>query len=235
MSKKRISTIALVSALVVLVAVGSWIVGSTIKSPAEAAARTAPPQASPILVPVEERVLSSDIVTRGTARFGLPRAISLVPSALKTNAGLITTLPQRNAQLNEGNVMLTGSGRPVFVLQGNAPAYRDLAPGRSGDDVRQLEESLQRLGCDPGPVDGVYDKQTSAAVTRWYTAAGFEPFGPTPDQLADIRTMEKDLAVAVNDKLAADDAGGGASGGRRRPRQRRPRGGRCRRQRQVGC
>jgi len=68
MSRKRISTLIVVLALVTLAAAGSWIAGSKIVSPAEAAARTAPPTASPILVPVEERVLTSDIVTRGTAR-----------------------------------------------------------------------------------------------------------------------------------------------------------------------
>lgn len=210
MSKKRMLTISLVIGLVILVAAGSWVAGSTIKSPAEAAARTAPPKASPILVPVEERVLSSDIVTRGTARFGLPQAISIAPSALKTNPGLITVLPLANTPLNERDVMLTASGRPVFVLQGDIPAYRDLTPGLSGNDVRQLEAGLQRLGFDPGPVDGIYDDQTSAAVANWYTAAGFEPFGPTPDQLSNIRTLEKDLAVAVNDKLAADDVAAAA-------------------------
>ncbi|NOZ49133.1 MAG: peptidoglycan-binding protein [Chloroflexi bacterium] len=206
MSKKRILTISLVVALVVLAAAGSWIAGATIKSPAEAAARTAPPKASPILVPVEERVLSSDIIARGTARFGLPQAISIIPSALKSNPGIITTLPVRNTQLHESDVILTASGRPVFILRGNIPTYRDLTPGLSGDDVRQLEESLLRLGFDPGPSDGFFDEKTSAAVAAWYTAAGFEPFGPTPDQLTNIRTMETDLALAINDKLAADDA-----------------------------
>jgi len=210
MSKKRILTIAFVLGLVILAAAGSWVAGSSIKSPAEAAARTAPPKASPILVPVEERVLSSDIVTRGTARFGLPRAISIAPSALKNKAGLITSLPLANDPLNEGEVMLTASGRPVFALQGSIPAYRDLTPGLSGEDVRQLEAGLQRLGFDPGAVDGVFDEQTGAAVANWYTAAGFEPFGPTAEQLAHIRALENDLAAAVNNKLAADDVAAAA-------------------------
>ncbi len=167
-----------------LLAVGGWVASLRVESPADVAARAAPPTPSPILVPVEERVLSSNIVTRGTARFGLPQPISIVPSALKAKAGLITTLPLRNTQLREGGVMLTASGRPVFVFQGKIPAYRDLVPGMSGDDVRQLEQGLNRLRFDPGPVDGTYDERTSAAVTQWYTSAGFEPFGPTPDQLA---------------------------------------------------
>ncbi len=124
---------------VVLLAVMSWIVGSKIQSPAEAAARTAPPTPSPILVPVEQRVLSSDVITRGTARFGLPQSISLAPSPLKSEPGVITTLPARGDQLKEGDVLLTASGRPVFLLQGDIPAYRDLTSGLSGEDVRQLE------------------------------------------------------------------------------------------------
>jgi peptidoglycan hydrolase-like protein with peptidoglycan-binding domain len=210
MSRKRITTILLVLAFVVVTAGASWIAGSRIKSPAEVAARTAPPTPSPILVPVEKRVLTSDIVTRGTARFGLPQPILIAPSALKPNAGVITTLPMRNAQLNEGDVMLTASGRPAFVLQGEVPAYRDLVPGISGDDVRQLESGLKRLGFDPGPVDGTYDEQTSAAVSDWYASAGFQPFGATPEQLANIRALEQELAIAINDKLAADDAAAAA-------------------------
>jgi len=206
MSRKRISTIALVLAVVILTAAGSWVAGSTIKSPAEVAARTAPPTPSPILVPVEERVLTSDIVTRGTARFGLPQPISIVPSTLKPDAGVIATLPVRNTQLNEGDVMLTASSRPVFILQGEVPTYRDFIFGLVGDDVRQLEAGLKRLGFDPGSVDGTYDEQTSAAMADWYTSAGFQPFGPTTEQLANIRALEQELTRAINDKLAAEAA-----------------------------
>jgi peptidoglycan hydrolase-like protein with peptidoglycan-binding domain len=116
----------------------------------------------------------------------------------------------RNTQLNEGDVLLTASGRPVFVLQGEVTAYRDLAPGISGEDVRQLESVLKRLGFDPGPVDGTYDEQTSAAVSDWYASAGFQPFGATADEVANIRALEQELAVAINDKLAADDAAAAA-------------------------
>ena len=210
MSRNRIQTISFVLALVVLSAVVSWIAGSSIKSPAEVAARTAPPTASPILVPIEERVLTSDIVTRGTARFGLPQSISVVPSVLKPAVGLVTTLPLRNTQLNEGDVMLTASGRPVFILQGETPAFRDFVTGLSGNDVRQLEAALKRLGFDPGQVDGTYDEQTSAAVAEWYTSDGWEPFGPTIDQLANIRSLEQELAAAINNQLAASAAAAAA-------------------------
>ncbi len=206
MGRNRILTLLLVLVVVVIVATGSWIAGSSIQSPAEVAARTAAPTPSPILVPVEERVLTSQIVTRGTARFGLPQSVSFAPSSLKSGPGVITTLPQRNDQLNEGDVLLTASGRPVFVLRGDLPAFRDIVPGTSGDDVRQLESALERLGFDPGPLDGTYDEQTSAAVAAWYESTGWEPFGPTVEQLEQIQTLEQGLALATNDKLAASAA-----------------------------
>jgi len=53
-------------------------------------------------------------------------------------------------------------------------------------------------------------RQTSAAVADWYTSAGFQPFGPTAEQVANIRSLEQELAVAINDKLAADDTAAAA-------------------------
>lgn len=206
MGRKRTLTLFIVLLLMVLSATVSWIAGSSIQSPEEAAARTAPPQPSPILVPVEERVLSADVVTRGTARYGLPQTLHLVPSALKGEVGVLTSLPQRNAQVAEGDVLLTASGRPLFVLQGESPAYRDIVPGASGDDVRQLERALKRLGFNPGTVDGKYDERTADAVQKWYQAAGWQAFGATPDQLANIRALERELATAQNDALTAEEA-----------------------------
>jgi peptidoglycan hydrolase-like protein with peptidoglycan-binding domain len=203
---KRVHVLYIVLATVAGVAFGAWVAGSRIESPAEVAARTAAPTPSPILVPAEKRTLSSDIVTRGTVRFGLPQPISIAPSSLKTSGGLIASLPARNTQFEEGNVILSASGRPVFVLQGQVPTYRDLVPGTTGDDVRQLEQALERLGFNPGPVDGAYDQQTSAAVAAWYKSKGWEPFGPTRDQLANLRTLEREWGDAARAKMAAQTA-----------------------------
>ncbi|MBR0916275.1 peptidoglycan-binding protein [Bradyrhizobium japonicum] len=187
-------------------ALGAWYMGSRIQSPAEMAARTAPPEPSPILVPVESRVLSSDVVTRGTVRFGLPQPISIAPSTVKGGAGLISSLPRPNAQFKEGDVIMSASGRPVFVLRGAAPAFRDISPGTSGSDVQQLEEALARLGFDPGPVDGNYDQKTSLAVKRMYQKAGWDAFGPTREQRAAVVTLERDWSDAARSRLAAETA-----------------------------
>ncbi|MES2947323.1 MAG: peptidoglycan-binding protein [Pseudomonadota bacterium] len=206
MATQRIKQLSTVLGGVAVVAAVAWGLGSRIESPAEAAARTAPPAPSPILVPVERRVLGSSIVTRGTARYGLPQPVNLAPSTLKPAASLITILPLRNTQMNEGGLLLTASGRPVFVLQGALPAYRDLVPGVSGDDVRQLEQALSRMRFNPGPIDGVYDQQTAAAVAQWYKSKGWEPFGPTREQLAALHTLERDAGDAAKAALSAQAA-----------------------------
>ena len=211
MASRRIKMLSAVLAAVAAVAAVALGLGSRIESPADAAARTAPPAPSPILVPVEMRVLGSNVVTRGTARFGLPQPVSIAPSTLKPTAGRITTLPARGTQVAEGGVLLTASGRPVFVLQGELPAYRDLVPGLQGDDVLQLEQALARMHFDPGPVDGHYDHQTAAAVARWYKARSWEPFGPTKEQMATIRSLEREAGDASKAALVAAAAAAAAA------------------------
>ncbi len=203
MAKKQTIVLSAVLVFAAVAALSGWVASTQIQSPAEMAARAAPPTPSPILVPVEKRELSANVVTRGTARFGLPQPISMVPSALKKDGGLIATLPLPNTQFKEGDVMLTASGRPLFILQGKLPAYRDLVPGTSGDDVRQLQQGLKRLGFYPGPVDGAYTQQTSVAVAKWYKSKGWEPFGATPDQLASFTALEQAWNDAKKSELTA--------------------------------
>jgi len=213
MAAKRVNILWAILGVVGGMALGAWYMGSRIQSPAEMAARTAAPEPSAILVPVESRLLSSDVVTRGTVRFGLPQPISIAPSTVKGGVGLISSLPRPNTNFGEGEVILSASGRPVFVLSGAAPAFRDMAPGTSGGDVRQLEEALARLGFDPGTVDGNYDQKTSAAVERMYKKAGWDPYAPTREQRAAVAALEREWSDAARASL------------RPRPRARRVEGG----------
>ena len=179
--------------IVVLAALAGWLAGTLIRSPAEVAARRAPPEPSPILVPAEERVLSTDVVTRGTGRFGSPQTLSLTPTDLKGGRQLVTRLPRAGTKLAEGDVVLEVSGRPVFLLQGGAPSYRDLGPGIAGRDVHQLEAALERIGFHPGPVDGTFDTGTEDALAELYARAGFDPVRATEAQLAAVRPLEAEL------------------------------------------
>ena len=190
---QRKQAAGLAIAALVLVALLGWLVGSRTRSPAEVAAETAPPDATPILVPAEERVLSTDVVIRGTGRFGSPQSLVLAPTELKSLPPVVTSQPAAGSQAAEGDVLLTVSGRPVFLLEGDQPSYRDLGPGMSGNDVRQLQSALGRLGLLTGPIDSTYGSTTETAVQRLYTRAGFDPVAATDDQLTEVRTVDAAL------------------------------------------
>ena len=71
---------------------------------------------------------------------------------------LIISVPAvKGSVLAEGDKALEVGGRPVLILQGKNPAYRDMRPGDNGPDVKQLEDALARLGLNPGTADGAYD------------------------------------------------------------------------------
>jgi peptidoglycan hydrolase-like protein with peptidoglycan-binding domain len=181
------------AALVIASGLAGWLAGRLIQSPAEVAARRSAPEPTPILVRAEERSLSTDIVARGTARFGSPRKLALAETALKTGRPVVTSIPERGTKLAEGDVALTVSGRPVIVLAGRQPSYRDLGPGIVGRDVRQLEAALARIGLGPLAVDGSFDASTESAVTRLYSQRGFEAMIASEEELAGVRPLEAEL------------------------------------------
>lgn len=180
-----------------------WIASTRIQSPADAALRTAAPTPSLILAPVELRVLNANVVTRGTARYDLPQTLALAASGLKANHSVIAQLPKPGSQLNEGSVALSASGRPVWVFAGQTPAYRDLGPGQSGDDVLQLEQALKRLGFLKTKADRHFDLNTSAALRRCYSAQGWQALGPTVAQTQQLQTFEQQLGEAQKQLLQA--------------------------------
>jgi putative peptidoglycan binding protein len=189
--RKRTLTIGLGG--VIVLALAAWFIGGQIRSPAQIAAETSAPDPSAITVPVERRVLSSDVIVRGTVRYGSPQPVVLATSESKqANASsspvdIVTTPPRRGSRVGEGSVTMTISGRPVFVMRGGQAAHRDLGPGKRGPDVRQLEAALNRMGFFPGKIDGRYDGDTGSAVASFYEKRGWEPFGATNVQLEQLR------------------------------------------------
>jgi peptidoglycan hydrolase-like protein with peptidoglycan-binding domain len=154
--------------------------GSRITSPEDAAAKTAAPKASQITVPVEKKALSSKVVGRGDASFDGAVNIRVETSGLTTPAIVTGKVPTVGSTITEGKALLEITGRPVIGLAGGLPMYRTLSPGSQGPDVLQLEQTLDRLGLDPGTVDDEYDTDTAQAVERLYEKAGYD--APEPDE-----------------------------------------------------
>ncbi len=207
---KRSTGLGVGLAAIVTAAASGGVAGRSIRSPSEVAARTAPPKPSAITVAVERVSLSSAVTTRGTVQFGAPRGVFVAASPLKAStsgaSAVITALPTTGATLVEGSSAFSLSGRPVLVLTGAVPSHRDLVVGTVGDDVRQLEAALARLGFSPGPVDGTYDHATALAVAAWYRSAGWTPFGPTDEQNKTMRAAQADAATADADQVGAAEA-----------------------------
>ena len=187
-----VSTVAAVSLGVGVVA------GTRITSPEDAAAKTAAPKASQITVPVEKKALSSKVVGRGDGSFDGAVNIRVETSGLGTPAIVTGKVPKVGSTITEGKALLEITGRPVIGLAGVLPMYRTLTPGSKGPDVLQLEQTLDRLGLDPGTVDDEYDGSTSRAVERLYEKAGYD--APEPDERLTqaVDAAEKSVDAAKN-------------------------------------
>lgn len=162
-----------------------WFAGSQLSTPEQIAADSAPPPASNVTAAVERRTLAESLITRGDARFDDPIDVAF-PAGATGGGDIVTDAPERGASIEDGDAMFELSGSPVLALEGESPMYRDLGPGDRGRDVMQLETGLERLGYEPGAVDGVYDADTSAAVRRWQAALGYTAAGPSEEAEREI-------------------------------------------------
>ncbi|MFE2541868.1 peptidoglycan-binding protein [Actinacidiphila glaucinigra] len=215
--RSRSGQVAVIVGVVALVGAGGWFAGTRMQSPADAAAAHQPPKAGPVTVAVTRQKLTATVVAQGSVEFGAPRSIALSgpvgsPGSSQQESGnqLVTKLPKAGAVLTEGSVLMQVNGRPVFVLRGSVPMYRTLGPGVSGDDVRQVQSALRRLGHDPGAVSGNYRQGTATAVTKWYQDTGFQPEEPGTDEQQQLGDLEQAVTDA---QLALINVQSGTGGG----------------------
>ena len=193
---QRRTSLVIVAAVAVASTTAGYAAASRIHSPAERLADATPPAAGPVTVPVERRRLESQVVVRGDVVFDDALDVTIDTSAL-AGPPIVTATPLAAGDVvDERDVLLEIGGRPVVVLGGDLPAYRDLAPGMSGPDVAQLEAALARLGHAPGTVDDAYDADTSAAVASLFEALGYEPPPPSAEAAGRADAAREALAAA---------------------------------------
>lgn len=121
-------------------------------------------------------------------------------SVINHATGTFTSLPTAGQVIRQGEVLYRVDGNPVIVLYGRTPAYRNLAEGDSGPDVRQLNAALVALGyaassqLDPRPDSFTAETayalgklQAHLGVTQTGTLAlGAAVFLPGPARITSI-------------------------------------------------
>ncbi|MFD8565001.1 peptidoglycan-binding protein [Streptosporangium canum] len=206
MKRSYRNLLLVVLAGVIVIAGAGWVLASRLKSPADEAAARKPPKPSNITVAVEKRELVSVITANASIEFGSPVPVSLagiVGDNGMTSAGTsesvggsqrVTRAP-KVGKIIEGGVLLEVNGRPVFVLQGIVPMHRSLLPGMEGDDIKQLQKALSRLGAKT-PATGVFDGATAAAVKAFYKKRGYTAQEPNRQAKSELQTLKAAVGTA---------------------------------------
>lgn len=209
MARRRRALVA-VAAAATLVACGGLGAATLIKSPAEQAADTAPPPATLITAPAAMKVLTRSTVTRGVVY--PPTRYDVTPASASAD---ITQLyvsglsVKPGDQVADGQLLAEVSGRPLFVLKGAVPAYRDLKPGSTGPDVAQLQAALAELGHGHGTDrEGEYGPGTAQAVTAYYQKLGHRAptTGAATQQAVDTAQQAVDADQRQVDTLKTQQA-----------------------------
>ncbi|MFE7551272.1 peptidoglycan-binding protein [Streptomyces gardneri] len=127
------------------------------------------------VVAVEQGSLSSSIQVLGTLGYDAPTSV------VASGRGTFTALPAVGSVVKAGGRLYEVDGRPVVLMTGIRPLWRDLGPGvTEGPDVEQLKRNLIGLGHADGlglAVDEKFTKGTATAVKRWQKSLGLKQTG----------------------------------------------------------
>ncbi|MGP4093567.1 efflux RND transporter periplasmic adaptor subunit [Nonomuraea sp. KM90] len=100
-----------------------------------------------------------------------------VTTAVSRQPGTITWLPESGATISRGKSLYRVDNKPVTLMYGDTPAYRDLKNGLEGKDVENLERNLSKLGYDGFTVDDEFTWDTAEAVMEWQDDRGLDETG----------------------------------------------------------
>ncbi|MCQ0007137.1 efflux RND transporter periplasmic adaptor subunit [Actinomadura madurae] len=141
------------------------------------------------LVAVQQGPLSSQVGQSGTLSYAAG-ATGTPYQVVNQAKGTYTRMPVAGAQIDCGETLYKVDQKPVILVCGSVPAYRDLSVGDDGKDVRALNRTL---------VDGGYAERPrldpDSGHFGWATAAALEKL--QDERGADV-TGRLDLGQAVS-------------------------------------
>jgi peptidoglycan hydrolase-like protein with peptidoglycan-binding domain len=132
------------------------------------------------LATVERGRLSSQVSETGTLGYAaLPDGSPF--SVVNQASGPFTALPSAGDVIRCGRPIYRVADEPVVLLCGRTPAYRELAEGISGPDVRQLNRNLVALGyadrSELDPSSDYFGSVTAAALEGLQAELGLDETG----------------------------------------------------------
>jgi peptidoglycan hydrolase-like protein with peptidoglycan-binding domain len=102
-------------------------------------------------------------------------------SVINHARGTYTKLPAAGRVISQDHVLYRVNDRPVVLLHGSTPAYRNLSAGASGPDVAELNADLVALGyatrAQLHPRSASFGPATTAAVMKLQAALGMTQNG----------------------------------------------------------
>ncbi|MFE2141089.1 peptidoglycan-binding protein [Streptomyces sp. NPDC059456] len=151
------------------------------------------------MAPVTRGDLGSGLTVEGTLGYAQERKLGAGGPGVLTWAAGAGTAIERDGRLYEVN------GRPVRLMYGSTPVYRQMKTGDKGEDVKQLKRNLQALGYGTGldPEDGTFTAGTATAVKRWQKAHKAAETGEVGKE--DIAFAAGPQRVQRNDAAVGDE------------------------------
>jgi peptidoglycan hydrolase-like protein with peptidoglycan-binding domain len=198
MSRRRTIFLAVVGCVGVAAGVG-LAAGGFVRGPAAV-------PAGPAASTATAHVVHGDLVETKSVdgRLGYGPATPLTARA----TGTVTALAPEGTTVSRGQTVYSVDNRPVTLLLGVVPMYRELRAGDTGQDVQQLEQNLKSLGYNGFTVDDKYTSGTVASVKRWQRDRGLERTGRVGP--AQVMFAPEPLRVAGHILAVGAPAGPGA-------------------------
>lgn len=191
----------MVAVACVALAVG-LVSGRFVRSPEQQAADSAAPPLTPVTDVVQLSVVTHSLAAAATVQPGRTTPVALT-SGSSSGETVVSAVRVKDGQaIVSGQVVLELSGRPIFVLPGQLPAYRIIMPGQGGPDVVQLQTALRGLGLLRA-TEGGMGPATQSALASLYRGAGYSPCTVGEDEA----TVAADAASAAEEaQIQAQDA-----------------------------
>ncbi|MFJ6634664.1 peptidoglycan-binding protein [Streptomyces sp. NPDC091376] len=198
---KRRTTLVTIGAITVAAAAGAGFVLLDDGGDAGASGRSPLPAATATVARTD---LVRSTTVDGTLDFAQRRAVK---SAVE---GRVTVAASEGRTVRMGQALYELNDKPVTLLYGPVPMFREMKAGDRGSDVLQLERNLRDLGYGAALyVDSRYDKATEAAVKQWQKSLNRESTGRVGKgdvvfQPGRVRVVSADAALA--DQVGPDTA-----------------------------